>query len=97
MEQKTQGKIDELRSRSRIFLEKAMEAVCEICHFPYIETEQEAMTDRCDGCPVMQALERQWENAFSMGRATWMIESVVMAVESAEKIQADMEERTVRK
>ena len=55
------------------------------------------MTDRCDGCPVMQALEHQWENAFSMGRATGMIESVVMAVESAEKIQADLEERTVRK
>lgn len=97
MEQKTQGKIDELRSSSRIFLEKAQEAVCGICHYPYIETDREAMMDRCDCCPVMQALDHQWENAFLMGRATGMIESVMIAVDSAQRMQDGWAERTVRK
>lgn len=92
MEQKTQGKISDLRDNSRIFLEKAKEAVCGICHYPYIETDPEAMMDRCDCCKVMQALDHQWENAFLIGRATGMIESVAMAVDSAQMLQEGKEE-----
>jgi hypothetical protein len=32
--------------------EAIMEAVCSICHHPYVETEQEALDAVCENCPV---------------------------------------------
>lgn len=39
--------------------EKIMTKVCEICHWPYVETDQEALDARCEGCPVEQAVVAQ--------------------------------------
>lgn len=37
--------------------EAIMEAVCGICHFPYVETDQEDLDDRCAACPIEQLLK----------------------------------------
>lgn len=39
--------------------EKIMTAVCEICHWPYAETDQEALDARCECCLVEQAVVTQ--------------------------------------
>lgn len=39
--------------------EKIMVKVCEVCHWPYAETDQENLDDRCVCCPVEQAVEAQ--------------------------------------
>lgn len=33
--------------------------VCEVRYWPYVETDQEALDERCVGCPVEQAVEAQ--------------------------------------
>lgn len=38
-------------------IESIMEAVCSICHFPYVETDQEALDERCAACPVERVLK----------------------------------------
>ena len=38
-------------------IEIVMEAVCSLCHHPYVETEQEALDDRCAACPVERLLK----------------------------------------
>lgn len=38
-------------------IEAIMEAVCGICHFPYAETDQESLDDRCTACPVERLLK----------------------------------------
>lgn len=37
--------------------ESIMETVCSICHHPYVETEQDALDDRCAACPVERLLK----------------------------------------
>ena len=37
--------------------ECVMEAVCSICHFPYVEMGQEALDDRCAACPIERLLK----------------------------------------
>lgn len=37
--------------------EAIMEAVCSLCHYPYVETNQEALDVRCDACPVERLLK----------------------------------------
>lgn len=32
--------------------ETIMAAVCSTCHWPYVETDQDALDDRCLNCPV---------------------------------------------
>lgn len=39
--------------------ESRMVKVCEICHWPYVETDQEALDARCVDCPVEKAVEAQ--------------------------------------
>lgn len=36
--------------------ETIMTAVCSTCHWPYVETDQEALDDRCLNCPVERAV-----------------------------------------
>lgn len=38
--------------------EQIMEQICELCHWPYVETDQETMDERCDACTVMAQLLR---------------------------------------
>lgn len=33
-----------------------MEAVCGLCHWPYVEEDQEALDERCERCPVERML-----------------------------------------
>lgn len=37
-------------------IETVMTAVCSICHWPYAETDQEAMDNRCENCSVERAI-----------------------------------------
>jgi hypothetical protein len=37
--------------------EKIMEAVCELCHWPYVSQDQEQLTAKCDNCPVERILK----------------------------------------
>ena len=43
--------------------ETIMAEVCAICHWPYVETDQEALDDRCVKCPVEKVLEAQLRGA----------------------------------
>lgn len=43
--------------------EAIMYAVCELCHYPYVLTEQEALDDMCLNCPVEKAVEAQLRKA----------------------------------
>lgn len=36
--------------------ETVMAAVCDICHWPYAETDQEALENRCVNCPAERAI-----------------------------------------
>ncbi|MBQ7346055.1 MAG: hypothetical protein IJW45_08360 [Oscillospiraceae bacterium] len=38
-------------------IETVMEAVCELCHWPYVETDQEQLEERCAACPVERCLK----------------------------------------
>lgn len=37
--------------------EKIMEAVCELCHWPYVVDDQEKLDAMCDNCPVERILK----------------------------------------
>ena len=37
--------------------EAIMEAVCDRCHWPYVETDQDALDKRCAVCPVERLLK----------------------------------------
>lgn len=37
--------------------EKIMEVVCELCHHPYVVTDQALLDDICENCPVEQVLK----------------------------------------
>lgn len=37
--------------------ENIMTAVCDLCHYPYVETDQEALEERCEVCPVEKLLK----------------------------------------
>ena len=39
--------------------EAIMCAVCELCHYPYSLTDQDALDDMCIQCPVEKVLETQ--------------------------------------
>ena len=39
-------------------VERIMEQVCELCHWPYIETDQEEMDARCAACPIEAQLRQ---------------------------------------
>lgn len=39
-------------------VEQIMEQICELCHWPYVETDQESMDDRCAACPIEAQLRR---------------------------------------
>lgn len=41
--------------------ESVMTAVCSICHWPYVETDQEALDDRCMNCSVECAIRAALE------------------------------------
>lgn len=36
--------------------ESVMTAVCSVCHWPYVETDQEALDDRCMNCSAECAI-----------------------------------------
>ena len=38
-------------------IETIMDAVCGLCHWPYIETDQEVLDERCAACPVERLLK----------------------------------------
>lgn len=33
-------------------IERIMERICDLCHHPYVETDQEALDEICSTCPV---------------------------------------------
>lgn len=38
-------------------IEAIMTQICDdYCRWPYLETDQESMTDRCDACPIEAAI-----------------------------------------
>ena len=37
--------------------EAIMEAVCEVCHWPYAMSDQEELDALCDNCPVERILK----------------------------------------
>jgi hypothetical protein len=38
-------------------IEELLTLICEdYCRWPYVETDQEAMDERCTACPVMQRI-----------------------------------------
>ena len=39
-------------------VEQIMEQICELCPWPYVETDQERMDDRCAACPIEEHLRR---------------------------------------
>lgn len=39
--------------------ESVMTVVCSICHWPYVETDQEVLDDRCMNCPVESAIRAE--------------------------------------
>lgn len=41
--------------------ETVMTAVCSTCHWPYVETDQEALDDRCMNCSVECAIRAALE------------------------------------
>lgn len=38
-------------------IETIMEAVCEICHHPYVVTDQDELDALCSNCPVERLLK----------------------------------------
>ena len=36
--------------------ETVMEAVCDICHWPFVEKSEEALNVHCEDCPVEKVL-----------------------------------------
>lgn len=43
--------------------ETIMCAVCELCHYPYVLEDQEALDDMCLNCPVEKVVEAQLRKA----------------------------------
>ena len=39
-------------------LEQIMWQVCDNCHWPYVEADQDAMDARCAACPIEAAIRR---------------------------------------
>ena len=37
--------------------ETVMEAVCDICHWPFVEKSEEALNVHCEDCPVEKILK----------------------------------------
>lgn len=37
-------------------IEDIMTMICDNCRWPYLETDQERMTERCDACPIEAAI-----------------------------------------
>ncbi len=33
-------------------IERIMERICDLCHHPYVVTDQEALDEICSACPV---------------------------------------------
>ena len=43
-------------------IEKAMEAVCDICHWPYVYRDQDVMhAEKCENCPVERKIREAFE------------------------------------
>lgn len=41
--------------------EAIMEAVCDMCHWPFVETEQDALDARCKDCPAEKKVRELME------------------------------------
>lgn len=41
--------------------EAIMEAVCDVCHRPYVETDQDAMDTICENCPAEKKIRAAME------------------------------------
>lgn len=49
-----------MRDEAYNFYDDLMTAVCELCHRPYVETDQEALDDYCEECcPVNKILKER--------------------------------------
>ena len=54
--------IEELSNMTEERVEKIMEAVCDLCHWPYVYRDEQIMQDeKCICCPVEKALREKME------------------------------------
>lgn len=81
LEQKTM--IDSLKRRPDEIMEGVMEEACQLCHWPYIENNQEEMDDRCAKCPVERLLKVLKVESYKAGYVAGMVEAGLLAVEAA--------------
>lgn len=62
-------KVKELEGGVEKALEDLKESICDICVWPFKETDQEAMTDRCDSCKIIKKLDEVMSRSRGAGYA----------------------------
>lgn len=89
MNEQTQEKIEKLKEMADESLEKAKDSICENCVWPFKESDQEAMTERCETCKVMDAINQAADKKYNTGHAIGLIEASIMLVNSVEKVHEE--------
>lgn len=87
MNENAQATLDEMRARTKATVSATKDLVCENCVWPFRETDQEAMSERCDTCAVAAALDKMGKAMYATGYAAAMAESLDALLQSIDRVQ----------
>lgn len=82
MTKEQQQMIDQLKKRPDDVMEQLLDETCELCHWPYIEQDQEQMTQRCLDCPIVRLAQVLKVEAYDAGYMVGMVDAGISIVES---------------
>lgn len=72
--------------------EQLLEEVCDLCLWPYQESDQQRMQERCDRCQIAALTQRLMDQCYKTGYAVGMVEAGQIVIRNA----TDREENNVK-
>ena len=79
-------RVEKLESEASELAESLKTEICDTCVWPYKETDQERMTERCDACPIMKKLDAAMEKARGAGYAKAILDTMESLMEAKDSV-----------
>lgn len=93
LNEKQQKQLEQIQVAPMELIEQTLEKICDNCVWPYRETDQDAMDQRCENCAVEQAVHQLVEKVYQTGYVVALVESSAMLAETLERSKAELEEK----
>ncbi len=82
----SEEKVQKLEDEAGTAEEDLKTAICDTCVWPFRETDQEKMTERCDNCPIMEMLSATLQQARGAGYARAILDAMESVVAAHENV-----------